>query len=117
MMRSEAQVTGMLCPVCRTSLALSDRGCVEIDYWPSCRGVWLDRGELDKIIERTAFSDGPRTTPMQQHDRVRPGGLMSKAAAVLDGDDGYRDRHHQYKDARDVYKKGKKKSLLSEFFD
>ncbi len=44
----------MQCPVCKeTQLVMSDRENVEIDYCPQCRGVWLDRGELDKIIERS----------------------------------------------------------------
>jgi Zn-finger nucleic acid-binding protein len=44
----------MLCPTCKTPLTMSERQGIEIDYCPSCRGVWLDRGELDKIIERSA---------------------------------------------------------------
>ncbi len=45
----------MNCPVCSNErLVMSERAGVEIDYCPSCRGVWLDRGELDKIIERSA---------------------------------------------------------------
>jgi uncharacterized protein len=44
----------MNCPIDDTELRVSDRQGVEIDYCPKCRGVWLDRGELDKIIERTA---------------------------------------------------------------
>lgn len=44
---------GMLCPVCQVNLVMSDRMGIEIDYCPKCRGVWLDRGELDKIIERS----------------------------------------------------------------
>src|SRR3546814_658687 len=43
----------MLCPVCRVALSMSERQGVEIDFCPQCRGVWLDRGELDKIIERS----------------------------------------------------------------
>lgn len=44
----------MQCPVCKeTQLVMSNRENVEIDYCPQCRGVWLDRGELDKIIERS----------------------------------------------------------------
>ena len=43
----------MKCPSCNTDLLLSERQGIEIDYCPSCRGVWLDRGELDKIIERS----------------------------------------------------------------
>jgi Zn-finger nucleic acid-binding protein len=42
----------MKCPVDDTTLAISDRQGIEIDYCPECRGVWLDRGELDKLIER-----------------------------------------------------------------
>ena len=53
-MRSEAEVSAMACPVCRVPLAMSDRQGIEIDYCPQCRGVWLDRGELDKIMERSA---------------------------------------------------------------
>ena len=48
----------MQCPVDGTVLVMADRSGVEIDYCPQCRGVWLDRGELDKIIERSA-SVGP----------------------------------------------------------
>lgn len=45
----------MQCPVCENSkLAIAERQGVEIDYCPDCRGVWLNRGELDKIIERSA---------------------------------------------------------------
>lgn len=42
----------MLCPVCKTPLLLSERQGIEIDYCGQCRGIWLDRGELDKILER-----------------------------------------------------------------
>lgn len=45
----------MKCPVCNdVNLVMSDRQGVEIDYCPECRGVWLDRGELDKIIDRSS---------------------------------------------------------------
>ncbi|MDB5523128.1 MAG: hypothetical protein JWM58_891 [Rhizobium sp.] len=43
---------GLVCPACHVALVMSERQGVEIDYCPQCRGVWLDRGELDKIIER-----------------------------------------------------------------
>jgi uncharacterized protein len=62
-MRSPDQVAGMLCPVCKIALSLSDRQGIEIDYCPQCRGVWLDRGELDKIIERDAAASPPPPTP------------------------------------------------------
>ncbi|PJF22547.1 MAG: hypothetical protein CUN56_05430 [Phototrophicales bacterium] len=43
----------MRCPVCNIELRIAERQGIEIDYCPQCRGVWLDRGELDKIIERS----------------------------------------------------------------
>ena len=49
----------MKCPIDGTTLVITDRSGVEIDYCPQCRGVWLDRGELDKIIERSAPSEPP----------------------------------------------------------
>ena len=52
--RRRKEVRSMLCPVCKVPLTMSERQGVEIDYCPDCRGVWLDRGELDKIIERGA---------------------------------------------------------------
>ncbi|MFZ1510442.1 MAG: zf-TFIIB domain-containing protein, partial [Tabrizicola sp.] len=51
----------MRCPVDNETLVMTDRGGVEIDYCPKCRGVWLDRGELDKIIERSL--GGPAAAP------------------------------------------------------
>lgn len=44
----------MKCPKCNETLVMAERNGVEIDYCPNCRGVWLDRGELDKILERSA---------------------------------------------------------------
>lgn len=44
----------MKCPNCNVNLLMTDRNGVEIDYCPNCRGVWLDRGELDKIVERSS---------------------------------------------------------------
>jgi hypothetical protein len=54
----------MQCPIDGTPLVISDRSGVEIDYCPTCRGVWLDRGELDKIIERAgAYGAAPPPPP------------------------------------------------------
>jgi Zn-finger nucleic acid-binding protein len=49
----------MNCPTCTVELRVADRQGVEIDYCPQCRGVWLDRGELDKIIERSNVTFEP----------------------------------------------------------
>lgn len=50
----------MKCPICSVDLVMSERQGIEIDYCPQCRGVWLDRGELDKIIERSASASFAR---------------------------------------------------------
>ena len=63
----------MACPVDGTTLQMSERSGIEIDYCPSCRGVWLDRGELDKIIERNAAQalqpEAPLPASAQQQGR------------------------------------------------
>ena len=56
----------MVCPVDGATLVMSERSGIEIDYCPTCRGVWLDRGELDKIIERNAAQAPVPPAPQQQ---------------------------------------------------
>ena len=53
----------MMCPVCEVPLSMTERQGIEIDFCPDCRGVWLDRGELDKIIERSAPDVAPQRVP------------------------------------------------------
>ena len=88
----------MLCPTCKTPLTMSERQGIEIDYCPNCRGVWLDRGELDKIIERSAQPPAaPNPLPQQQQ---QPWG----------------DQPQQYgHDPR--YRHKRRKSFLEELFD
>ena len=69
----------MKCPNCNVQLIMSERQGIEIDYCPQCRGIWLDRGELDKIIERSAneptFEQQPLVNPFQyrpQHGYHKP---------------------------------------------
>ncbi len=93
---------GMPCPVCRVSLVMSERQGVEIDYCPQCRGVWLDRGELDKIIERSA-QEAPAAVPVQQPSFTQP-----------QYDQGYQQPYghgHQHRHPK------RKKSFLEELFD
>ncbi|NLH99385.1 MAG: hypothetical protein GX446_07810 [Chthonomonadales bacterium] len=62
----------MNCPVCPdTTLVIADRMGVEIDYCPKCRGIWLDRGELDKLIEKAAQAPvpPPYAPPVPERDR------------------------------------------------
>jgi Zn-finger nucleic acid-binding protein len=88
----------MKCPVCQeVDLVISDRQGVEIDYCPQCRGVWLDRGELDKIIERSAALVAPRS--QERHD----------------DDDDWRDKDRSRRDQ--IPRKKKRESFLSELFD
>ena len=57
----------MTCPIDGATLTMSERQGIEIDYCPTCRGVWLDRGELDKIIERSAApASAPQAPPPPQ---------------------------------------------------
>lgn len=64
----------MQCPIDGTALVIAERSGVEIDYCPQCRGVWLDRGELDKIIDRSVAHTAPpspKSGPLQRHDDER----------------------------------------------
>lgn len=104
----------MNCPTCPdATLVMTERSGVEIDYCPTCRGVWLDRGELDKIIERDA--PPPRREPDRSEERR---------------DDRDRDRDRDYSDDRGRHdsdddrrgsgggrKRRKRESLLGELFD
>ncbi len=90
----------MNCPVCNVELHMTERQNVEIDYCPKCRGVWLDRGELDKIIEqsRGGTHDSHHVNPYQ---------------------DTHKDLRHSEYDNRKYHqhKKHKKESFLERMFD
>lgn len=63
----------MKCPNCDADLLMTERLGVEIDYCPQCRGIWLDRGELDKMLERSSAEYGvPNTPPLPRSDSPRP---------------------------------------------
>lgn len=93
----------MKCPICNIDLQMTERQGIEIDYCSQCRGVWLDRGELDKLIEksnstgdlvgagRAAYQESPRPKQAFQDNR-------------------YQDDHH-------YGKKRKREGLLGELFD
>ena len=94
----------MQCPVDGTTLVMADRSGVEIDYCPTCRGVWLDRGELDKIIERSASMAPPPPPPVQRQAPRE-----------------YSDRGRDYDRSGDYDRKRKRKGgvsdLLGDIFD
>ncbi|HEY9580051.1 MAG TPA: zf-TFIIB domain-containing protein [Rhizorhapis sp.] len=79
---------GMPCPVCRVPLVMSERQGVEIDYCPNCRGIWLDRGELDKIIERNADQPTPIQQPVNRgyasHEAAHGHGYRKKRKSFLE---------------------------------
>lgn len=92
----------MQCPIDGEQLVMTERSGVEIDYCPKCRGVWLDRGELDKIIERSATVQQPSP----------PGQQSQGGASPWQGDTGSGYGHQsKYQGKR------KKDSFLSELFD
>lgn len=117
----------MRCPVDNETLVMADRNGVEIDYCPKCRGVWLDRGELDKIIERVGAAPAaappappappqgyaqpqgyaPPPPPPQGYAQPGYGGRPGKWDSDDRNDDDYY-RRHGYK---------KRKSILGEIFD
>ncbi|MDF1727863.1 MAG: zf-TFIIB domain-containing protein [Sulfitobacter sp.] len=70
----------MQCPIDGETLVISERSGVEIDYCPKCRGVWLDRGELDKILER---SGEPASIPQQYGTERRSGDHKKKRSSFL----------------------------------
>lgn len=76
----------MQCPVDGTALVITDRSGVEIDYCPTCRGVWLDRGELDKIIERSAAYSPPPPPPAQGRNahQQAPHGKKKRRGGIAD---------------------------------
>lgn len=82
----------MKCPNCNVNLVMTERSGIEIDYCPDCRGVWLDRGELDKIIERSS----------QNSRNVQQDNYSGK---------------QRYQTDKDYHYKKKDKGILGELFD
>ena len=93
----------MNCPVCaNVNLVMSERQGIEIDYCPQCRGVWLDRGELDKVIERSLAGSSGQRFENERHEQSRD----------YKSSEHYREPHREGQ-----YKKKKREGFLSELFD
>ncbi|WP_125776847.1 zf-TFIIB domain-containing protein [Antribacter gilvus] len=133
----------MLCPVDQATLVITERKGVEIDYCPQCRGVWLDRGELDKVIDRVEAESGgaargvpdygspaPAAPPVPQQPPApgyaQPGYPPQPQGYPQPGYDQRRDdrsrderyRDDRYRDERGYgHKKKKKESFLEDLFD
>jgi Zn-finger nucleic acid-binding protein len=98
----------MNCPSCgEVKLLMTERQDIEIDYCPQCRGVWLDRGELDKIIDRSLAS-GPAGAPPPRRDDDERRGYQERR----DYPRGQQEPHHG-----GHYKKKKREGFLSDLFD
>jgi uncharacterized protein len=97
-----SSLLGLTCPSCRVALVMSERQGIEIDYCPQCRGVWLDRGELDKIIERSGREAAPAPQP-------QPAAFSPPQHGQSRDDDYARSQGHRYPK--------RKKSFFEELFD
>jgi Zn-finger nucleic acid-binding protein len=94
----------MQCPTDGAVLVMSERSGIEIDYCPTCRGVWLDRGELDKIIERSLSQPAPQQPTSQQPAPQQYAAPPAQQPQQQPYQQGYR-------------KPKRKESWLSELFD
>jgi len=125
----------MKCPIDGETLLITQRSGVEIDYCPKCRGVWLDRGELDKLIEREADEDGD-SRGYENRERDQQRSYDNRAYDSRSNESGYQKRDSEPNplemirdvlgnksgsqrndDYRSGHKKKKKGGLLGEIFD
>lgn len=112
----------MNCPTCIDErLVMTDRSGIEIDYCPKCRGVWLDRGELDKIIERSqALTPPPPTpSPSERDTRARSDDRHDRDHRHDYDRDHRGDRDDRFDDGERGTRRPKRRreSLLGELFD
>ena len=92
----------MNCPVCtNVNLTMSERQGIEIDYCPQCRGVWLDRGELDKLIERSVSGSTSQRSDNESREYSRD----------------YKSREHYREPHREGQYKKKREGFLADLFD
>ena len=110
----------MKCPTCPDAvLVMADRSGIEIDYCPTCRGVWLDRGELDKIIERNAAAAAPApaaaaATRILTADQPVSQPVAAQPQYQPQSNSKY---HSKYHDPRGNYGRKKKSSFLGDLFE
>jgi len=112
----------MQCPNCAIPLMMTERKGIEIDFCTQCRGVWLDRGELDKIIE-VSLSEVPDSSPeperrTESYRAAKSDKSRQYVAERRDRDrDRYRDRYRDDDRDRGRYRHKKPKSTLHQLFD
>lgn len=105
----------MNCPVCAVELRVSERQGVEIDYCPQCRGVWLDRGELDKILERSAGPWGQE--PGRSESSGAFGGRPERGTGRDEDRGTRRDDDDWERRGEGEFRKRKRRSFLNDLFD
>jgi len=99
----------MKCPNCEVMLVMTERQGVEIDYCPQCRGVWLDKGELDKIIERSAAAESSQNLKQQDQKRKQQDDDDDD-----DDDEAHFDRNRRNDSGQNTRRKG---GFLGNLFD
>jgi hypothetical protein len=103
----------MACPIDGATLVMTERAGIEIDYCPTCRGVWLDRGELDKIIERAAGEAAPQAPQPQMQPQMPP----PPQQAPWGQQQGYPPQQQGYGHGYGHKPYKRRKSFLEELFD
>lgn len=96
----------MKCPNCEEILVMSERQGIEIDYCPKCRGVWLDRGELDKIIEKSVSVESSLNSNQQESAKEKQDDNFNPKGWPFDHNKDYNKNHNK-----------RKGSFLSDLFD
>jgi Zn-finger nucleic acid-binding protein len=114
----------MLCPIDQTELVITERQGVEIDYCPKCRGVWLDRGELDKIIDRAGQFEGSSAAGASAGSAAdegfttpRVGNMQGRVRRLDSDDDDWDDRNDRSDWDNRKNKKTRRRSFFEDLFD
>lgn len=99
----------MICPRCNSNLSPSNNQGIEIDFCPNCKGVWLDKGELEKLIERSNVHESSNYSPKEFDNHNQH---YDKHSGNSHNYDSHHEKSHNYD-----YKHNRKKGFLSDFFD
>jgi Zn-finger nucleic acid-binding protein len=120
MIMEKPEAVGLLCPTCRVDIVMSERQGVEIDYCPKCRGLWLDRGELDKIVERSV-ADAKAAAPSAPASFLpRVEGAQGPWDSRVSRDEAHYEQGHRHlEDSDDRHHDGRhrRESFFERLFD
>ena len=108
----------MNCPSCSTKLHMTERKGIEIDFCPDCRGVWLDRGELDKILEKSIAEEQEYSRPQAAQQVMQPTSSGFPEAQQRKEYDSHNYKHGKHKHGHEQYgHKKSRKPWFMELFD